>query len=76
MLSVNTWVEIWCLNYGMMRAPKRAMASEVAPFRFNLGTNIPVRISFGLGLACISTAKKQPPTIITSIPMTTSSFLI
>ena len=60
----------------MMRAPKRAMASLVARGPFNLGTNMPVKISSALGLACTITVKKQQPSTITSKPITPSSFLI
>lgn len=63
-------------NYGMMRAPKSAMASLVARSLFSLGTNIPIRTSVALGLAWAISAKKQPPMINRRTVIATSSFLI
>lgn len=63
-------------NYGMMRAPRRAMESLVALALLNLGRNIPLAISFTLGFACTITEQKQPPTTSTSIPIAISNFLI
>lgn len=62
--------------YGMIRAPKRATASLVELPDFSWGMNIPIKTSFGSGLACTITEKKQPPTTNTSIPIANSSFLI
>ena len=62
------------IAYGMIRAPRRAIASPVAPAPLSLGMKSPLRTSTAGGFTKLISPKKHAAMTNTSIEIRNSSF--